>query len=694
MASGFGICLLIGVLTAGLLVPAVTLTADAATSVGAGFVSTPAELNVSDLPQTSELLASDGSPLAYFYNENRLSIPLAQMGSLMPQAIVAIEDSRFYSDGALDPRGVLRASVVDSLGDSTQGASTLTQQYVKNVLLQTAVATNDKAGAKAAVAQTAERKLRELRLAVGVNRTMTKQQVLEGYLNIAYFGENSYGVQTASERYFGVPPAQLSLPQAALLAGIVRNPSGYDPVTHPGAAKARRDLVLTKMREQNMITPAQLAAATESPVTVTGSPLPNGCTGAGQAGFFCQYVIESIVNDNRYSALGTTRAERRQAIEQGGLVISTTLDPASQAAAESAADRGVPPTDRSGVGVSAVTVAPGSGDVVAMTQNRTFSNVAAPGATSINYATDSQLGGSTGFQTGSSFKPFTLATWLAQGHSLYASVDATQRGFPFSSFSACGQRLHGSKAYVPGNSEGRESGRMSVLQATADSVNVAYVDMETRLDLCNVANTAQSLGVHLAAPASVCNVHQAPSTAVPTCLPSLTLGVEDIAPLTMAAAYAGFASGGMFCQPLPVTQIARASLGTPPTPVATYSPQCRQALSPGVASGVNTALRQVLTSGTAASVGPLGRWASAGKTGTTNGPYDTWFVGYTAQRSTAVWVGDPGKVVDGKNVRRRLTNIDIDGSYYSTVYGASVAAPIWKATMQQEMLGLPNQGLP
>jgi membrane peptidoglycan carboxypeptidase len=684
-----------GALLAAVAVP-VAATAGQAVSLGSAVFNTlPSALPTGSVPSTSVMLARDGSPIAYFYDENRVPVALSQMSPVMQDAVVAVEDSRFYQHGALDPRGIVRAAVSDETGGDTQGASTLTQQYVKNLLLEEATASGNREAAQAAVARTAGRKLRELRLAVTVENQLTKPQILERYLNIVYLGNRSYGVQAAAERYFGVPASKLTLPQAALLAGLVQNPSGFDPVRHPVAARQRRDVVLADMQAQGMITAARYRAALATPVTLHGTGTPQGCAANPTTGFFCQYVAQSLIDDPAYAALGATRQQRQHALQTGGLVIRTTLNARTQDAALTAVDGAVPPTDGSGLGAAAVTVEPGTGAVLAMAQNRRFSVASDPGGTSVNYATDSALGGARGFQTGSSFKPFTLATWLAQGHGLDDTVDATKRAFPFSDFTACGKALRGSQPYVPGNSEGTETGQMSVLRATADSVNVAYVDMETQLDLCDIAHTAQSLGVHLAAPEKECSSSGQATTDLPTCLPSLTLGVKDIAPVTMAAAYAGFASGGTYCEPMPVTSVQRAGPDAgPPSTVATFTPKCRRAISPDVADGVNSALSHVLTDGTAAAVGPLDPWPSAGKTGTTDGPYDSWFVGYTAQRSTAVWVADPGRTTDGGYRRRQLVDITVNGQFYPTVFGASIAAPIWKDVMTAAMRGLPTKDLP
>jgi membrane peptidoglycan carboxypeptidase len=688
-----------GVLVAGLALPVTAVTGTAMADSGAYFLNLPSQLRTSILPQTSVLEAADGVPLAYFYDENRTVIPLAQMSPLIGSAVVAVEDARFFQHGPLDTRGLARAAVNDLSGGSTQGASTLTQQYVKNVLVEAAAASGDRAAVRAAIAPTVGRKIQELRYAVAVEQQLTKQQVLERYLNIVYFGERTYGVQAAAERYFGVPASRLTLPQAALLAGVVHDPVVDDPLLHPQAAHTRRDVVLADMRAQGMITPVQYTAAVATPVQATGRPLADGCSAAAASNdaFFCAYVVQSLIEDPRYAALGATPAAREHTLKTGGLVIRSTLDRRSQSVAVDAVNAAIPARDSSGLATTSVTVEPGTGAVTSMAEDRVYSVTPGRGRTSVNYATDAALGGASGFQTGSSFKPFTLAAWLAAGHTLDDTVDATQRAFPFSAFTACGRQLVGTQPYTPGNSEGTESGPMPVLSATANSVNVAYVDMESQLDLCDVAHTAESLGVHVSVAARPCpGTQPKATTGLPTCLPSLTLGVEDIAPLTMAAAYAGFASGGTFCAPVPVTTILKPATGggTPPATLAAYGPSCRPAIDPQVASGVTQALTHVLTDGTAAAVGPLDPWPSAGKTGTTDGPYDTWFVGYTAQRSTAVWVGDPGRVVAGKNVRRRLTDISVGGKSYPIVFGASIAAPIWKDVMNGAMQALPAQQLP
>jgi membrane peptidoglycan carboxypeptidase len=686
---------LAGALGTALVLPLVGSAGWAVTTGAEYFDSLPSDLAQAPLPQRSVLLTRNGQPITFFFDENRVEVPLSAVSPQLQNAVVAIEDARFYQHGGVDPRGLARAAVNDTAGGKVQGASTITQQYVKNVLVERATGVGDDVAAQAAVARTTSRKIREMRLAISLEKQLTKQQVLERYLNIVYFGGLTNGVEAAAQRYFGVSASAVTLPQAALLAGMIQEPSSYDPTAHPAAARQRRDVVLARMLEQGLITHAQQDQAVATPVVAKGRPTARGCSAAGVHAYFCDYVQRSILQDPAYSALGATQAQRLASLNRGGLVIRTTLDADLEDAAGQAVRDAVPPNDPSGLGAAAVTVEPGTGRVLAMIQNRTYAVSSGVGRTSINYSTDNVLGGATGFQTGSAFKPFTLAAWLGAGGSLDDTVDATKRDFPYRSFTACGRHLRGTKPYTPGNSEGRETGKMSVLEATYNSVNVAYVDMESQLDLCDIAGTAERLGMHLAAPGRDCSSTGPRTSDLPRCLPSLTLGVKEIAPLTMAAAYAAFASGGVYCQPLPLASVTRA--GSSPgdqLAVSVPAPSCRRAIDTDVAAGVTAALTQVLTKGTAAGVGPL-PWPAAGKTGTTDGPYDTWFVGYTAQRSTAVWVADPGRAAGGGTVgRRRLTDISVGGHFYPIVYGASVAAPLWKQIMGPAMAGLPAESLP
>jgi membrane peptidoglycan carboxypeptidase len=349
----------------------------------------------------------------------------------------------------------------------------------------------------------------------------------------------------------------------------------------------------------------------------------------------------------------------------------------------------VPIGDKSKAASAAVTVEPGTGRVLAMTQNKKYSPTAKdPSSTTINYSVDTQYNGSSGMQTGSTFKPFTLAAYLKDGNGLYDTVDASIDSRPFSDFETCdGHHAQGSLPYTFKNSEKNVKSRINVLDATAESVNTAFVGIESKIPLCDIAKTAESIGVHLASPAKVCGEDQA-STNLPTCLPSLTLGPLSISPLTMAEAYASFAADGRFCPAWPVDKI----LDPTGKQIPVAKPECNDnALPSDVAHGVTFALKRVLTKGTA-----YGVWNGtsniAGKTGTTDASVDTWFVGYTKQRATAVWVGDSvetfqhmrkGKIMP----RHSLNGRKIGDRQYGTVFGATIAAPIWADIMRTAIKG-------
>lgn len=695
-----------GILLAGLGMPAVGATGFAARNSVEFFEELPSELATPPLSQKSTLLAADGAVIAEFYEENRINVRLDQIAPVMQQAIVAIEDSRFYQHGGVDPKGLFRAAATNYFSNRImQGASTLTQQYVKNVQIETAYVKGDTAGVEAATADTKKRKIQEIKLAISLEKKLSKQEILNRYLNISYFGDKVYGVEAAARYFFNTTATKLTLPQAALLAGLVQLPGEWSPRTNPEGAVKRRNVVLGRMLQLKMIDQAAHDAAKATPLAVTLTKAKNGCANAGARGFYCDYIQRLIVNDPAFSSLGKTEEERRQSLLRGGLSIQTTMDRTIQDAAWRATTSTIPPTDKSGVATAAVTVEPGTGKLLAIAQNREYDPGGDPGKVATNYATDYEFGGSQGFQTGSTFKPFTLATWLKAGKSLNAVVSAEGGPAPRGDFKSCGKRLRGTEPYSYGNAEGDGSGSMGVLEGTYKSVNTVYVSMEKQLDLCDIAETAKSLGVHLAYPQQrecydqkplpgqkVTNEDERPyTTDLPGCIPSLTLGPKELSPMTMAAAFAAFATGGTFCTPIAVLSIKDRD----GKPLAVPQSKCTKALDKEVAAGVNYALSKVLTQGTAASVGGIGRPA-AGKTGTTNDSVDTWFVGYTAQRATAVWVGDPipkPKSSGSKElVRKTLNGRTIAGDRRGRVYGSTFAAPIWKKIMTKAHNGLPKVG--
>ena len=662
-----------GLIMAGLAMPAVG-AAGASARAGVGFFdSLPAELQQSPLAQQSRIRAADGSLIATFYSENRIVVPLDQVSPTMAKAQVAIEDTRFYSHGGVDLQGIVRAAVNNANSSSRQGASTLTQQYVKLTLQENAVYAGDEAGVAAAIDKTYSRKLRELKLAVTLEEKLTKDEILQGYLNIAYYGDGAYGVEAAARHYFGVHAKALNLPQAALLAGIVQQPRAYNPRINLKAANARRNVVLTRMLSTGVITAADHDKAVKTPVRLTISPTGNGCD-VSPYGYFCNYVYRTLLGDKSF---GATPAERSQQILRGGLTITTTIDPKLQQLAQTAINERVPASNETGVGAAMSVVEPGTGKVLAMAQNTRFSNSKKAGFDATNYNVDRSYGGGNGFQTGSTFKAFTLAAALKEGRALTSTVSAppSPATFPASQFKYCDADADFRDTARIFNSEGGEQGNLTLLKATADSVNTAFVNLESQVGVCEVRDVAESLGVHLAAPQPYRFGDKQVSTRIhPN--PVMTLGSNDIAPLTMATAYAAFAAGGVYCSPISVTAIK----GLDGKAKAAPKSNCSQVIDPDVASGVNQALQGVITNGTARGNG-IDRPA-AGKTGTTDGSNDVWFIGYTPQLAAAVWTGHPARP-------QSLNGVYLAGRSYGKVYGATIPAPIWQQFMKGALADQP-----
>ncbi|MDQ6649944.1 MAG: penicillin-binding protein [Actinomycetota bacterium] len=651
---------LAGVLAAGLLFPLVGGVALAAQSSADSFESLPSELQVPPLAQRSRILAADGSLMAnLFLNEDRVVVPLASVPSVMRDAIVGIEDSRFYEHHGVDYKGALRAFVTNSrAGEVRQGGSTLTQQYVKNVLLEKAQ--NDKQRS-AAAARTNTRKLQEARYALALEQRMTKDQILENYLNIALFGNGVYGVGTAAQHYFNKPVDQLTLPEAATLAGIVQNPSLFDPVRHPDATRTRRDVVLARMLQLNMITSDQESAAAGSPLEVRLSPARNGCEGS-PAAYFCDWLVSSVLHD---PALGAAFGQNPQArLFQGGLTIRTTLDPKVQKAAQDAIDGTVGRASEFGTAV--VVIAPGTGQVKAMAQNRDYGDprdARDKTRTKVNYSVGAGGGGS-GFQAGSTFKVFTLATALKEGIPLGLRLDAPPR--------YRSATLNNPSSGYYSNAEAGEGGVFDVPSATWKSVNTYYVQLEERTGVLDVARTASDLGVRsLFAPKA------APITAKDG---SFTLGTSDVSPLDMANAYATIAAHGIRCDPLAIVSVTDSQN----RPVAVPPAQCRRVLSAGIADTISWVLAGVITQGTGNPNADIGRPA-AGKTGTTEEFRSAWFDGFTPDLASAVWLGHP--VAPANNPLRGVT---IAGRSWTRIFGGDLPATIWSRTMRGALAGTPE----
>lgn len=653
-----------GVVAAAAALPLVGGVGLLARNAANSFNQLPSVLRTPPLGQRSTLLAADGSVIATLYGaQNRVTVPVAEIPIVMRQALVAIEDSRFYQHPALDVRGILRAALRNfESGGIAQGGSTLTQQYVKNVLIQTE-------GVAAATADTLSRKIQEARYAIALERTLTKEQILGRYLNIAYFGEGVYGVATAAQHYFREPVGRLTLPQSALLAGLVEDPTGFDPVYYPRAALARRDTVLARMAQLHYVSAAAAAAAAASPLGVHPAPPPaaDPCSGSS-APFFCSYVLNSLLAD---PALGSTPAARANAVFEGGLTITTTLNPRVEAAAQSAVDALVPQNNRAVTPIAMVE--PGSGDVLALTMNRTYGAVAGTTDTKLPLVTEPFT------MPGSAFKLFTLVAALENGISPHLSLFApscyVSKVFtdPTNGPPGCPTGFH--------NAGVGESGRFSLPRATWDSVNTYFIQLEERVGLPAVISAAQSLGL----PHDLFYSH----TGALEVGGSLTLGglPHGVSVLDMALAYAAIAAEGKFCPARFIVSIT----GPGGKAVPFTSPgNCTQAVPPGVANTITSILQGVITQPGATGYpnANIGRPA-AGKTGT-NGYTSAWFVGYTPQLAAAVAMADPRGVGPAYN----LQNYCVPSGCFSVVYGGTLPAEIWARAMSTALANQPVQNFP
>lgn len=650
-----GSCALAGGLFAAAALPAVGGTGWLAKAAADSYIVLPSELDTPPLAQGSRLVAADGSPIATFFAEDRQEVPLADIPLVTRQALIDIEDARFYDHHGLDVRGTVRALATDlGVGSTRQGGSTLTQQYVKNVLVETADTKEAQAEARA---PTLSRKVRELRYALTLDRKLSKDEILARYLNIAYFGDGAYGIAAAARHYFGIGVQQLNLAQSAMLAGLVEGPALNDPLQHPDRALARRNVVLDRMAGLGDITPAQAQAAAATPLALQPTTTPQGCE-ASSVPFFCDFVKTSLLNDPQF---GATPEERTSRLYRGGLTVTTTLVPSVQAAAQDAVDSAVPRDSSFAAAVDVV--GPGTGAVQAMAVNRNYGDDSAANQTKVNLAT----GGGGGFQAGSTFKVFVLAAALQQGLPLSTTIDAPQRytSAKFSDFQGGRQT-----AYTVSNAGDSEAGRFDLVQATWESVNTYYVQLEERTGLDGPAALAEAFGVRRADGKPLARV------------PSLTLGTNEVSPLAMAGAYAGLAAHGSFCPPRGVSAITdRAG-----QPVGSFDPACKQVLDPDVADRVTSVLRGVVDG---PDPGRTGRAAqldrpAAGKTGTTEGYGAAWFTGFTPDLAAAVWIGDP----TGGNAHP-LRNVTINGTYYRQVYGGDLPARIWRQTVSGALADAP-----
>jgi membrane peptidoglycan carboxypeptidase len=674
----------------------------------------PDELTIKPSPQTTYVYASDGKTLiTTFYEEDRKYTPLSSISPLVQEAIVAAEDSRFFQHHGVDFKGTIRAFVANQqAGAVAQGASTLTMQYVRNALRDGATTPQQSVDA---TVQNADRKVREMKLALNLEKRMSKQQILEGYLNIAYFGHRAYGVYAAAETYFSTSPSDLTLDQAALIAGLVQAPSSYDPTgSDQSAALNRRNYVIDRMQQLEYVSPEEARKAKAAPIGLHTSTLAKDCVSVpadhNDYGFFCDELKNWW---SQQPAFGRNPQERLENLSTGGYSIVLSLDSKTQAAAMARTLSQATVNDPFALG--SVFIEPGTGLIKAMAVNRKYSLDTSGNGPST--ATDGRAanvkgnypntvtpllggGGINGYQAGSTFKLFTMLAALEKGMTLntkiYSPMTIKTPYLGGAGGSACGIY------YCPSNASAAMTGYQTMWSGWGESVNTYWVQVEERVGAQNAVSMAERLG--LTWHTDVDREQASPQKAAGW--GSFTLGVADTTPLEMAAAYATVAADGKYCEPMPVLAVN----GPDGKPVMTKdasgaqvpvaAPRCHQAVSADVARGALDAMR--CTTGYHAATGSCGSWSTApgayaaagrplaGKTGTTDSTRAAWFVGVTPQLAGASFIADPDEPSDAVGDAQSEKPVD---TVALTIHDALAGVPVADFTPPPpNIVGTPQAG--
>lgn len=641
-----GFSALAGLLVTVAVTPAVALTGITASSTIGIFDSLPEYIEIGQQPERNTLYAQysgEGNvggyiEIARIYDQNRQEVPYDQISQYALDAAVAGEDERFFTHGGVDPQSVIRAALGNFIaGDVESGSSTLSMQLVKQIFIQRALELPTEEERKAAYAEATapsfDRKLKEMKLAIGLEKRYTKKEILTAYLNIAFFADNTYGIQAAAQRYFSVDAKDLTLAQAASLVAIVQYPNkrGLDEPENFSDNQKRRDVILDAMLSNGLITDEEHKEAIDTVVDETfvkPSPSTNGCLGANDyAKWFCDYVVKNVKN---FEFLGSTEQEREDNWQRGGYQLYTTLDLDIQIPAQTNVWNYVNYQETAlNLGGALTSVEVGTGRVLTMAENKVFNDTlegGGPGTTAVNYNTSFDYGASTGFPGGSTYKLFTLLAWLDAGKGLFDRISGDARTEDMAKFKdTCtdGGGPFGGK-YEFKNDGGQTPGAVTVADATAQSINGAFISMALQLDQCAIRGMAEALGVE-----------RADGDPLKT-NPSAVLGTNEITPLGMAGAYATIAAGGRYCKPIVVDRV----VGPDGADLPGQSPDCRQAIPAAIANTAAYALQGVMTGGTGSASNPGDGIPVLGKTGTTNSAEHTWIVTSTTRVATAVWVGN------------------------------------------------------
>ena len=606
-----------GALVAGLLFPWLGGPAFAA-SRGTGLLgATPTELTTDPPAGNTVMLAADGEPITWFYDENRIPVTSDAIAPVMKQAMVSIEDSRFYEHHGVDVQGTVRALVTNlAAGGVHEGGSTLTQQLVKQTLLQTARTPQER---QAAIEQTVGRKMREARLALALENTYSKEEILTRYLNIVYFGQNAYGIQAASRAFFGVDAKALSLPQAALLAALVQSPTHDDPFTDPERATNRRNLVLSRMAAQHYVTDKQSAEAQAAPLGLAPAPPPrHGCAQASVGAYVCDFVQQYLT-----TKLGITQDD----LNNSGYTIQTTLDVDLQRSGDAAVLKTLPMGDPLADMFSAVQ--PGTGHLLALSVNRVFGydrNDPAQESYNLNVAPSKG--------SGSTYKVFTTAAALARGFGTQYTLTTSD---PYTS------RVYkdGSKPYTVQNA-GRYRTTLDLTTALYQSSNTYFVGLEDALGTVEEpVKMAVKMGLfQFSDPAE-------PDQIIKDNRGSFTLGAEPTSPLALASAYSTLPAHGTQCDVVPLTRLldrnGKDVLGQDGKPLV-HDKCTPEAIPPGIADTITQMLRKDVEPGNpgqTASRAFVRGHQIAGKTGTAQDNDSIAFVGMVPEVTASVMVLNP-----------------------------------------------------
>ncbi len=582
-----------------------------------------------DAPEISTITDSTGEPMAWLYDQRRTAVEEWEISRNMKDAIVSIEDRRFWEHSGVDWQGTLRAALANlTSGSVQQGASTIEQQLIKNHTLLVEAETESER--RAATATDYGRKLREIRIAQDLEDNLSKEEILTGYLNLVPFGNGAFGIEDAARTYFGVSAADLNIPQSALLAGLVQQTSGLNPYTNPEGALSRRNDVLRAMASTGAITQAQAndAIATDLGVLPEPNRLPQGCIAAGDRGFFCDYVIEYLAD----------HGIDREALSRGGYTVRTTLDPVVQDNAQRALREHASPTTP-GVAEVMNIVEPGRDDrrVLAMASSRNYGLNADAMET-----VQPQPFSSVGNGAGSVFKIFAATAAVEQGMGIDTMLPVPRR------YEATGLGDGGARGCPPGlycvENTGTFPPQMTLREALAKSPNTPFVAMSEQVGVDGVVDMAVRLGMRsYTDPGSFDGESSVAEYVSDNTLGSFVLGPTPVNALELSNVGATLASDGRWCEPSPIAEISDRD----GNPVQLDSPDCEQAVEPGVAHAMSQALSSDSTDGTAEAAAESVNWDGpvAAKTGTTESNQSAAFLGFTTGLASAVYAYNDSPVV-------------------------------------------------